>query len=54
MQLIKEYYLYYVVQHHNNSVIKSVTKYACNNPLSVCGSKFVCVNGVVAESVNEI
>ncbi len=42
---------------HNNSVIKSVTKYAYNNPMSVCcrnWSEFVCVNGVVTESVNEI
>ncbi len=42
---------------HDNSVIKSVTKYACNNPMSVFGRKwgeFVCVNGVVIESVKEI
>ncbi len=40
---------------HNNSVIKSVTKYACNNPMSVCGrnwSECVCV--CVTESVKEI
>ncbi len=42
---------------HNNYVIKSVTRYACNNPMSVCDrnwSEFVCVNGVVTESVKEI
>ncbi len=42
---------------HNNSVIKSVTKYACNNLLSVCDrnwSEIVCVNGVVTQSVKEI
>ncbi len=42
---------------HNNSVIKRVTKYACNNPMSVCGrnwSEFVYVNGVVTKSVKEI
>ncbi len=42
---------------HNNSAIKSVTKYACNNPMSVCGrnwSEFVSMNGVVTESVKEI
>ncbi len=42
---------------HNISVIKGVTKYACNNPMSVCGrnwSEFVCMNRVVTESVKEI
>ncbi len=42
---------------HNNSIINSVTKYACNNPMYVCGrnwSEFVYVNGVVTESVKAI
>ncbi len=35
----------YKALNHNNSVIKSVTKYACNNSMSVCcrnWSEFVC------------
>ncbi len=42
---------------HNNYEIKIVTKYACKNPMSVCGrnwSELVCVNGVITESVKEI
>ncbi len=45
------------VLNHNNSVINSVTKYACNNTMSVRGrnwSEFVCINGLVTESVREI
>ncbi len=45
------------VLNHNNSVIKSVTKYGCSNPMSVCGrnwSEFVCVNGVVTESKRDL
>ncbi len=60
-----QYNFHPIVQHYqvwfkcsnNNSVIKSVTKYACNNPMSVCSrnwSEFVCVNGVVTKSVKEI
>ncbi len=42
---------------HNNSVTKSVAKYACNNPMSVCGrnwSEFVCENRVVTKVLKEI
>ncbi len=42
---------------HKNSVIKSVTKYACNNPMSAYSrnwSEFACVKGVVTKNVKEI
>ncbi len=42
---------------YNNSEIKSATKYACNSPMSVCSRnwrEFVCVNGIVTESVKGI
>ncbi len=42
---------------HDNSEIKIVTKYACNNPMYVCGRnwrEFVCVNGVITENVKMI
>ncbi len=38
-------------------MIKSVTKYACNNPMSVCRRNWrecVCANGDIIENVNVI
>ncbi len=47
----------YKALNHNNSVIKSVTKYAYNNPISVCSrnwSEFMCVKEFVTENLKEI
>ncbi len=39
---------------HNNSIIKSITKYVCNNTMSVWGRNWSGFVYVVTESVKEI